>query len=465
MFKALVTSFILFASFTSSANSEVRSGLDLLLGFNKDSANKQLAGQIQNNDPGSIYRYVETWKMKWHNDQKTICQRPALYEFLRSQSTVDGPSVKTICPEFTVFSLNHYPIEMKVGELSEIQYLISGAGKSSSSQFGHAMMRLVFCSSQPCNQLNSESYDIGFSAQTENGLFSLVGGLEGTYSNFLNVTSDSELKKRLLYDENRDITSVPLKLSEQQKHFLFYLVIERFWTYAGEYKFLKNNCASEVLKLLQIVFTSNQVIQDKKEELLTPSALQKTIIQAGLANPAEIKTVFSQKQSLEKYLADFEAYKLILPVTMEGYCESPSAFRRHWITSQTWTKMIVARWELLEETCHKIYVGKLVQAHIRLAWNPKVPLNCSENRGTLLYAFKKAHLNIFPPALKTTIQQDSVPSNAQLISQDVLSKRAQTLFDIQTKVTNCGGSNKETQKLQAIVNDSESNLKLISSMK
>jgi hypothetical protein len=77
--------------------------------------------------------------------------------------------------------------------------------------------------------------------------------------------------------ELRDLISIPLKLTLDQKKDFIDLTLERFWTYQGRYYFIDNNCGTEAVKHLGVV------ISDSETRLIrstTPLRLYKDIIES-----------------------------------------------------------------------------------------------------------------------------------------------------------------------------------------
>jgi hypothetical protein len=76
----------------------------------------------------------------------------------------------------------------------------------------------------------------------------------------------------------RDLYSIPLKMTADQKKDFLDLTIERFWTYQGRYYFLDNNCGTETAKHLAAALSDEEA---KLIGSITPLKIYNDIVKHG----------------------------------------------------------------------------------------------------------------------------------------------------------------------------------------
>lgn len=138
----------------------------------------------------------------------------------------------------------------------DLHYLFAGEGKKAMSRFGHAMLRLVVCKpgrakGPECLQDIAYHKVISFRALIGDENISTWKGLTGGYFSSMPVYSLTQIIQEYTELELRNMYSYPLNLSEEKIELATKLISERFWSYAGDYKFLSNNCADETTNFLK----------------------------------------------------------------------------------------------------------------------------------------------------------------------------------------------------------------------
>ncbi|MEK6579706.1 MAG: DUF4105 domain-containing protein, partial [Bdellovibrionota bacterium] len=83
--------------------------------------------------------------------------------------------------------------------------------------------------------------------------------------------------------EGRNLKSIPLKLTDREKTDFLDHVKETLWSYAGDYKFLTNNCSTEAKDFLKGV-VSNPVVE--KLTSFSPTGLYDDLAKTGLLDKA-----------------------------------------------------------------------------------------------------------------------------------------------------------------------------------
>lgn len=383
---------------------------------------------------------VEAWKRRWANQPKSICLRPALYTYLHSRGDVQGAKIEDVCPRFRVFGSSHEEIDLDVRRVVQIQYLFSGPGEQLASRFGHTLMRIIVCNTMPCDPMNRDAINVGFAAETDSGSFSMVGGVSGKYPAQLNFIDDFETRTVNLQRDFRNLTSAPLILDAQQRSLLFYLLVERYWTYSGHYKFLTNNCASEVLKLLRVVYSNIDRFDRDKKTLLTPGKLLGVLKAANLVDVNRIETLESQRKDYEKFLANFSQMGILpSPIGLKNYCTENPGTRNLWLKSRLWNPQQKMQWKLLETMCFRRYQNQLSRFQMQALWHSKQAYACNGQRDQMKEEFQRANRSISPQSFKR-IEKDLVPQLEDLLSFPEMSRNLAAQRQIQKRIDGCASA-------------------------
>ncbi len=192
--------------------------------------------------------------------------------------TVSGTSIETV--------------SLDLERLYRVDYLLADEGTEISSQFGHSMLRLVFCApgvNDPENCLNDISHhvvvsfrasitdrsssDLAKNSDLWEGLkYYLKGlGIAGSFpSKMFLMTMTSVIGEYNQFDF-RDLPSTPLKLSKQEKLDLLNRILEIEHGYSGSYNFFTNNCKTETEDLLKAIVRNPKM---NKFGALTPVDLR-----------------------------------------------------------------------------------------------------------------------------------------------------------------------------------------------
>jgi hypothetical protein len=221
-------------------------------------------------------------------DSEYRCRLPASYRFFAHLLDYT-PFAQAECRLRTVVYDGGLPIDIDPARVYAVHYLWASAGDAVQSRFGHAMLRLVVCGRERkqvdsrCEQDLSDHVVLSFSANTHGDLhIQMWKGLLGGYRSQLFVRPLSEVIVEYTEAESRDLYSFPLRLSRAEIEALVLRVLEVYWTYAGRYYFLTNNCGTETLNLLRSL---PPFAQARGLHALTPRGIRDVLLRKKLADP------------------------------------------------------------------------------------------------------------------------------------------------------------------------------------
>ena len=242
------------------------------------------------------------------------CHRPTYYEYysnLFAIKTFEDHICNSNKYIFIKTGINSKIQKLDFDRLYQIHYLFAGAGKEVTSRFGHAMIRLVFCSpTTPKGPLclNDTTYHIvvSFRANIQDNSPSITKGLMGKYPSQLFLLSFTDILDEYTKGEFRELKSIPLKLDHEQLSRFLYRTLELSWSYSGKYYFLTNNCANEALNLLRIAIGEYKDIQNKT--ILSPLDLYHYLVQLGLADDSVFDNILDAEKN--GYFFPSAIYKL-----------------------------------------------------------------------------------------------------------------------------------------------------------
>ena len=126
---------------------------------------------------------------------------------------------------------------------------------------------------------------ISYRANVQDVVLSYMKGLDGDYPSQLYVLPLPEILTEYNKLELRDLISLPLGLTEDQKNQFVLRTIEQYWEYQGRYYFLTNNCATESLNFLQGIVPNDKI---QKLHDMTPLGLEGDLTKTGMIDPSLI---------------------------------------------------------------------------------------------------------------------------------------------------------------------------------
>lgn len=145
-----------------------------------------------------------------------------------------------------------------------VHLLFAGSTGNSMSRFGHVTLRIVMCAKdrvvvdQGCEEDLLDHLSLGFKANIDELDLSVWKGIQGGYAMKLYAKSFIDTYREYSIDEFRDVYSVPLLLTEQDKQLLVAALAEIHWSYRSDYHFFTQNCATEVQWLLNSLSFARQ---------------------------------------------------------------------------------------------------------------------------------------------------------------------------------------------------------------
>ena len=237
-------------------------------------------------------------------DPEFKCRRQTYYEFystaLSSSPHADSrcESVKKIMvtSEASATAKNEETLvrEMDFKRLYQIHYLFAGRGDAAMSRFGHSMFRLVFCAPDKapgpaCLNDISHHVVVSFRANIQEMTTDYSKGMNGEYPSQLFFLNLPEVVDEYTKGEFREMTSLPLKLTDAQSKRFLVRATELYWGYKGKYYFFTNNCATEAFNLLKVARNQQDQLQDK--DITTPIGMYNYLIKVGLGDTSVLKNL------------------------------------------------------------------------------------------------------------------------------------------------------------------------------
>lgn len=211
-------------------------------------------------------------------------------------------------------------VDINPKRIYSVHYLFASKGESSMSRWGHAMLRLVVCAPYrkvvgPDCLLDTDYHiSVGFRANVNDLIINYAKGLTGGYPSTLYMFPMRETIEEYPVSELRDLISLPLKLTPEQKDVLIYSLAETYWAYGGKYYFITNNCAVELEDLLNRVYTGLDL-----EKIKTP---------LGLYNELSDKALIDTGLVIDRKKAQAKGY--LYPSSVDEYERSFSLITRYY---------------------------------------------------------------------------------------------------------------------------------------
>ncbi|NDD92607.1 DUF4105 domain-containing protein, partial [bacterium] len=368
-------------------------------------------------------------------DPEFACRRPAVHAFYAQHFGYDPHPSRTCKPQTTLTLASEFGSgKVNVADINpdrvyEIHALFAGRGPQVMSKWGHSLYRIVVCAPDrkqvgpECLNDITHHVAISFRANVSDASISYLKGLSGDYPSLLFAQSLLSVIEEYNKNEFRELTSLPLRLNQQEKNFFLYRTLEAFWEYGGRYKFITNNCATEALNFLKGTLGETRL---NSAHPLSPLGLHKTLQKLGvvdatvLQNPQQAaeKGYFygSKKPEVEMAFAGVQKSATLqgvaFPKDVDQYLEKTSAEqRRLWFTtlepSRGETRQVQAsRFFLLES-----YVARRANS----AYNKRIAKVIEANRfdGLPQEAVESAGKIRAALSRLREIQQLSLPSSIQ----------------------------------------------------
>jgi hypothetical protein len=142
--------------------------------------------------------------------------------------------------------------------IKDIGYAVSDNGQSIQSLFGHSMLIIHYCPDGINACSRPQRFSISFTAYSENTFISYLRGIFGGYPSNLQIKSLSEVLNKMKL-ELRSIKEYKLKIDRIQKERLLNRVLSYYWEYQSDYKYIANNCAIELWRIIQYAYNNGEL--------------------------------------------------------------------------------------------------------------------------------------------------------------------------------------------------------------
>lgn len=232
-------------------------------------------------------------------DPSYKCRRPNHYDVFARKLKI-YPNENYNCESNTKITLSSQTSsgssvvvrELDPKRLYEVHYLFAGKGEAAMSRFGHSMFRLVMCApGKPvgpnCLQDHGSHIIISFRANIQDVTMDYAKGINGEYPSQLFFLTLPDVINEYTKGEFREVYSLPIKLSTQEKERFMSRASELYWSYKGKYYFFTNNCATEAMNLLRVGMSENKNVQ--KQNIVTPIGMQNYLIKSKIGDDAVFK--------------------------------------------------------------------------------------------------------------------------------------------------------------------------------
>jgi hypothetical protein len=283
-------------------------------------------------------------------DDEFECRRPATANFLHQRLGLKLPGKCT--KNYNVVVQSAYLEDNYLQSLSidpsrvyQVHYLFAGKGKAIMSRWGHAMIRLIVCApgrktvGPDCLRDVSHHLVLSYRAHITDMNLSYRKGISGNYPSQLYLLRFHEVQQEYTKFELRDLYSIPLILTSEQKTDFIDLTLERFWSYQGKYYFLGNNCGTETQKHLAVALLEEQANLIKS---ITPSKMYRDIIniKSGLSQEGIWRLTRDQmigsgmlieslSKELNQYYQYLRSFGLFRPRKFARFLKKTSAEKRY----------------------------------------------------------------------------------------------------------------------------------------
>ncbi|XGC82116.1 DUF4105 domain-containing protein [Bdellovibrio bacteriovorus] len=291
------------------------------------------------------------------------CRKPAFHAFfvgLTGSRPYPSGSCSGISHIFT--STGAWKIDIAPEKVYQVHFLYASKGEEMMSRWGHSMLRLIVCApfrttvGPECLTDVAFHLVLSYRANIDDVIINYWDGLTGKYPSQLMAFSMPEVIDEYTRGQWRDLISLPLRISEAQKNILVQSALEHYWSYAGDYKFLTNNCASETDQLVRAALSKNHPYQDTyaaSPKGMYKNLVRHNVIDSQLVNDSKDAQrrgyLFpSQKESLDRA---FSNMRIHFPnySSLQQFAEYSTASERRNIYAQLDAFQEIGRAYLIEK--------------------------------------------------------------------------------------------------------------------
>lgn len=254
-------------------------------------------------------------------DPEYACRKPLLQEYFVKLFKVDPFDGKRNCSVNTKLLIPYEAIEtfdavreskrhvlaeydLSPERVYNINFFLAGIGTGAGS-FGHSMYRIVTCDpgepvTAACQKRQGNLVINPRANPLEMRLDNMKGAFGGYPSMFL-VTPTHQIIEEYSIGELRNSYDVGMTgyqttdelgnsvnvMNPDDKRRFLYAVLDQYWNYYGNYKFLSNNCADEALRLYQMSSTNSDILS-YDPGLAKPFKIASKLSGEGLADTSDL---------------------------------------------------------------------------------------------------------------------------------------------------------------------------------
>ncbi|MCE1226338.1 MAG: DUF4105 domain-containing protein [Geobacteraceae bacterium] len=232
------------------------------------------------------------------------CNRPVLDRYFRLR--FQAPPANDICPPLIPFRVaQRYSLPQQLwinpARVSEVRILFGGKGQKMASKFGHLALHIVVCPEdsqdpQACDSNLFEHLVVGFMAHIDEFELSTFKALWGDYHAYLFAFRFMDIYQDYAINEFREIYSLPIHLSPEERTRVLRELSEIHWAFQGEYRFFSKNCASLLQQALWTLLPAFKTDKYVSKKFIRPDRLFNAFKRSGLTNGSAL----APKQAAEK---------------------------------------------------------------------------------------------------------------------------------------------------------------------
>ncbi len=228
------------------------------------------------------------------------CHYPAYAHHFRQSGLPPAPS-PVICTQPLPLLMADperglVPASLDVERVSAVHLLFAGkADDSLVSRFGHVALRVLVCpkgvmpANDPekrCDANLSEHLVLGFQAHVDDTSINIRRGIFGGYQTHLMVMPFMETYQEYAMAEFRELYSLPLLMSRQQRQDFLRAMVQLHWAHESDYRFFTRNCATLLQDALRALWPAYQESPDLRGNYQRPDRFFRAISHSGIADAA-----------------------------------------------------------------------------------------------------------------------------------------------------------------------------------
>jgi hypothetical protein len=261
-------------------------------------------------------------------DPEFGCRRPAVQDYYSRHFGYD-PHLGRACRVNTVIPISsgyaggpQIQANLDPSRIYQIHALFAGKGPQTMSRWGHSLFRIVLCAPErkepgpECMNDVAHHVAISFRANVPDSAISYIKGLKGDYDSMIFAQPFLGVIEEYNKGEFRELVSLPLRLTDDQKRLFVLRVLEASWEYAGRYKFISNNCAVEALNFLKGTLGESE-LSDRHP--LTPIGLNRLLKQLNLVDASSLGNLDQAVQSGNYYASKKPEVERAFHAVMESF--------------------------------------------------------------------------------------------------------------------------------------------------